>query len=184
MGAAVTEDAKHDSEKNLENNKTEQLEYKQQQHLDINLLHKQERHMNEKQLKARHPEVAGQTLGPCIPCMLAKAARSKTRRAARPETRTGQIGECVASDLKQMFQPGSKGEVWLGTAIETASRFALITCTKTKGAFQDHYAHIVKWYETQMGKPYQMWSTDGGTELVNETTRKVNADAGIQHRVK
>jgi transposase InsO family protein len=186
MAAVVTDEAKYDLENTLDTHETDKSAHKQNQNtqqLDINLLHRQERHMNEKQLKARHPGLAGQTLGPCLPCMLAKAARSKTRRVALPETRTGQVGECVASDLKLMFQPGTNGEVWLGTAIETASRFALIACTKTKGAFQDHYAHIVKWYETQMGKPYQMWSTDGGTELVNETTRKVNADAGIQHRV-
>jgi transposase InsO family protein len=186
MGAVVTDEAKHDLENTLDTHETDRSAHKQNQNtqqLDINLLHQQERHMNEKQLKARHPGLKGQTLGPCLPCMLAKAARSKTRRVALPETRTGQVGECVASDLKLMFQPGTNGEVWLGTAIETASRFALVACTKTKGAFQDQYAHIVKWYATQLGKPYQTWSTDGGTEMVNGTTRQVNADAGIQHKV-
>ena len=58
MGAVVTDEAKHDLENTLDTHETDRSAHKQNQNtqqLDINLLHQQERHMNEKQLKARHP---------------------------------------------------------------------------------------------------------------------------------
>jgi hypothetical protein len=139
--------------------------------------------MNEKYIKILHPEVKDQKMKPCKECMIAKSTKSKVRKKAVANTKSKEVGECVASDLKEMFRPGTGGRKWMGSAIETKSRYALITCTKTKGQFADYYHSIVRWFTTQLGRPFKIWRTDGGGEFNNKTTDKVNDQAGIQHSV-
>lgn len=139
--------------------------------------------MNEAYIKEMYPEVRDQKMQPCKECMIAKSAKSRVKKQSDETTKTGELGECVASDLKQMFGPGSGGKRWMGSAIETTSRYAVIVCTATKGEFADHWANIVKWFKTQLGKPFKIWRTDGGKELDNHKTDQINREEGIQHSV-
>jgi hypothetical protein len=139
--------------------------------------------MNEKYIKILHPEVKDQKMKPCKECMIAKSTKSKVRKKAVANTKSKEVGDCVASDLKEMFRPGTGGRKWLGSAIETKSRYAVITCTKTKGQFAEYYGSIVRWFKTQLGRPFKIWRTDGGGEFINKTTDKVNDQEGIQHSV-
>ena len=139
--------------------------------------------MSEAYLKAMNPKLKNQTLSKCPHCSQAKSKKSKTRKKAIEATKSKEVGENVASDLKEMYAAGTGGRKWLGSAIDTYSRFAMIVALSTKGEFAKHYQDIVTWYYTQTGKVFKKWTTDGGGEFNNTQTTSTNRENGIQHQV-
>ena len=139
--------------------------------------------MSEAYLKAMNPKLKSQTLSKCPHCSQAKSKKSKIRKKAIEATKSKDVGENVASDLKEMYAAGTGGRKWLGSAIDTYSRFAMIVALSTKGEFAKHYQDIVTWYYTQTGKVFKKWTTDGGGELNNTQTTSTNRENGIQHQV-
>ena len=114
---------------------------------------------------------------------MAKSTRSQVRSKAIEETKSKEVGDNVASDLKEMYTTGTGGCKWMGSAIDTFSRYAIIVAMRTKGEFAKNYTDIVTWYSTQTGKVFKKWTTDGGGEFNNASTTATNRDKGIQHQI-
>jgi hypothetical protein len=146
--------------------------------------------MSEEYLKEMNPRLRRQKLSKCPECHKAKLTRTKvktnlTRRKVKQKKEKiseTEAGEHVASDLKEMYDVGTGGCKYMGSALDIFSRFAMIVALRTKGDFKDHYENIVAWYATQTGRPFKKWTTDGGGEMINKQTDKVNKKNGIQHR--
>ena len=79
----------------------------------------------------------------------------------------------IASDLKEMYDVGTGGCKYMGSALDVFSRYAMIIALKTKGEFKSHYENIVAWYTTQTGRPFKKWTTDGGGEMNNKQTEHI-----------
>ena len=139
--------------------------------------------MSESYLKAMNPKLANQTLSKCEACSKAKSTKAQVRNKAAEETKSKEVGENVASDLKEMYTTGTGGCKWMGSAIDTFSRYALIVAMRTKGEFSKNYTDIVTWYSTQTGKVFKKWTTDGGGEFNNAGTTATNRENGIQHQL-
>lgn len=130
-----------------------------------------------------NPKLKGQTLSKCRECSMAKSKKGSVKKKGTEATRSKQVGDNIASDLKEMYAAGTGGSKWMGSAIDTYSRYALIVAIKTKGDFAKHYEDIVAWYRNQTGKPHKQWTTDGGGEFNNAYIDKVNKRNGIQHQI-
>ena len=162
----------------------------QANNLNIDLEHKRFRHMSEEYLKAMNPSLQKQKLSKCQECNRAKLTRTRvktnlTRRKIkqkREKISETEAGEHVASDLKEMYEVGTGGCKYMGSALDVHSRYAMIVALKTKGEFKSHYEDIVTWYTTQTGRPFKKWTTDGGGEMNNKQTDNVNRKNGIQHQ--
>ena len=165
------------------NTQEKQMQEEQANKVDINLEHKRYRHMSEKYLIAMNPKLKGQQLKKCQYCSMAKSKKGQIKHKAVEETKSTEVGENVASDLKEMFAVGTGGCRWLASAIDTYSRYAMMTALKNKSDFSKHYPNIVSWYTTQTGKPVKKWTTDNGGEFLNLQTDAINKTAGIQHQV-
>ena len=139
--------------------------------------------MSEAYLKAMNPKLRNQILSKCPACSQAKSTKSKVKKKAVEATKSKEVGDNVASDLKEMYTTGTGGCKWMGSAIDTFSRFAIVVAMRTKGEFAKNYEDIVTWYSTQTGKVFKKWTTDGGGEFNNAETTATNREKGIQHQV-
>lgn len=162
----------------------------QANNLNIDLEHKRYRHMSEEYLKEMNPSLRKQKLSKCQECKRAKLTRTRVKtnltrtkvKQKKEKVSETEAGEHVASDLKEMYDVGTGGCKYMGSALDVFSRYAMIIALKTKGEFKSHYESIVAWYTTQTGRPFKKWTTDGGGEMNNKQTDNINKKNGIQHR--
>ena len=93
----------------------------QANYVDINTLHNQRNHMNEKRLKEcygkKHPEILKQNLRPCESCLIAKAHKANVKKKTDEKSKPKEPLGMIVSDLKTMLAKGSKGEIYAGSAI-------------------------------------------------------------------
>ena len=98
-------------------------------------------------VKAMNPSLQKQKLSKCQECNRAKLTRTRvktnlTRRKIkqkREKISETEAGEHVASDLKEMYEVGTGGCKYMGSALDVHSRYAMIVALKTKGEFKSHY---------------------------------------------
>ena len=162
----------------------------QANNLNIDLEHKRYRHMSEEYLKEMNPSLRKQKLSKCQERKRAKLTRTRVKtnltrtkvKQKKEKISETEAGEHVASDLKEMYDVGTGGCKYMGSALDVFSRYAMIIALKTKGEFKSHYENIVAWYTTQTGRPFKKWTTDGGGEMNNKQTDNINKKNGIQHR--
>ena len=157
----------------------------QTNYVDINKLHQQHYHANEKIVKRtygkKYPEILKQKLKPCEGCLLGKSHKARVKKKGNKKSKGQQPLDVLISDIKTMPAVGTHKARYAGSAIDQATKYVVITSIATKGQWDKRYEEIIKWIRNATGKVHKLWRTDGGKELVNKRTMQINKEEGIEH---
>ncbi|GJW06274.1 retrovirus-related pol polyprotein from transposon TNT 1-94 [Tanacetum coccineum] len=116
----------------------------------------------------------------CKPCQLSKSQRLpfelNSKRSSYPL-------DLIHCDLWGPAPVSSDGYLYYVIFVDDYSRFTWFYPLKTKSGFYTVLSAFIKLVQTQLSRKIKVFQSDGGTEFVNHTVRKIFEDNGTLHRV-
>ncbi|GKA31556.1 retrovirus-related pol polyprotein from transposon TNT 1-94 [Tanacetum coccineum] len=116
----------------------------------------------------------------CKPCQLSKSQRLpfelNSKRSSYPL-------DLIHCDLWGPAPVSSDGYLYYVIFVDDYSRFTWFYPLKTKSGFYTVLSAFIKLVQTQLSRKIKVFQSDGGTEFVNHTVRKIFEDNGTLHRL-
>ena len=124
------------------------------------------------QLQAPPPKIS------CSGCL-----QGKLKRSPHPPTKQNvQPGEVIFSDFCGPFSPTSiNGNRYFLTMLDTASKFAIVVCTKTREAPIQFLTYVFEWIRNKFGRYPTRWVTDNAKEFLAQAVQTTCSQRGIAH---
>ncbi|GJV61904.1 retrovirus-related pol polyprotein from transposon TNT 1-94 [Tanacetum coccineum] len=116
----------------------------------------------------------------CKPCQLSKGQRLSFELNPK---RSLHILDLIHCDLWGPAPVSSDGYLYYVIFVDDHSRFTWFYPLKTKNGFYSVLQAFIKLVQTQFSTKIKVFQSDGGTEFVNHTVRKIFEDNGTFHRL-
>lgn len=116
-------------------------------------------------------------------CKACAKGKSHRKSFPRSETKTKKVGELIHADLCGPMETNSLGKArYFLLFKDDYSNYRKIYFLKTKDEVKTHFKNFIKRVSMETGRRINTLRTDNGLEFINEETKKILNEEGIEHQ--